>query len=331
MSKEIRGAADRSAELTRQLLAFSRRQVLEPQILDLNELIRRIEGLLERLIGEDIEIEIDLAPDLGSVRADPGQIEQVIVNLAINARDAMPNGGVLRLKTVEFHGRPGDAREDADWICLRVRDTGCGMDEATLARVFEPFFTTKEPGKGTGLGLSTVEGIVHQSGGQIRIRSEPGEGTQVEIHLPRRAASEIGEGVPIADLDVEGAHAKDRTILLVEDDDMVRRLAGRSLRSAGYQVLEAADGNEALDVFARRADEFDLVLTDMVMPRRGGLSLARELRTLRPDVPLLFMSGYPNPRADDGMTMPPGEELIQKPFSPAALRARVAEVLRRSA
>jgi two-component system cell cycle sensor histidine kinase/response regulator CckA len=176
-----------------------------------------------------------------------------------------------------------------------------------------------------------VEGIVHQSEGQIRIRSTPGEGTGVEVYLPRRAGARAAEAASTAGADGETSPASGRTILLVEDDDMVRRLAGRSLRGAGYQVFEAADGNEALEVFAGSADAFDLVLTDMVMPRRGGLELARELRTIRPDVPLIFMSGYPNPREDQDMDMPPGEELIQKPFSPAALRARVAEVLRRSA
>jgi PAS domain S-box-containing protein len=231
MAGEIRGAADRSADLTRQLLAFSRRQVLEPQVLGLNEMIRRLENLLVRLIGETIRIELVLAPDLGSVRADPGQVEQVIVNLAINARDAMPEGGELRVETARFEGCPPGGGSAGDWVRLRVCDTGHGMDEATLRRVFEPFFTTKEPGRGTGLGLSTVEGIVRQSGGEVAIRSAAGEGTTVDVHLPRldvmNGRREGDEGVP----GVPGtAFEENVVVLLVEDDDMVRRLAGRTLR-----------------------------------------------------------------------------------------------------
>jgi len=332
MAGEIRTAADRSADLTRQLLAFSRRQVLEPQVLGLNEMVRRLENLLARLIGETIAIELDLAHDLGSVRADPGQVEQVIVNLAINARDAMPEGGRLRIETARFQGRPpgADGEGEGDWVLLRVQDTGHGMDEATLRRVFEPFFTTKEPGKGTGLGLSTVEGIVRQSGGEVAIRSRAGEATTVDVYLPRLAVASVrGEGERAASGE-EGTPSQGRGILLVEDDDMVRRLASRTLRAAGYEVIEAGDGDEALEVYFVRGDDVDLVLTDMVMPRRGGLDLARVIRQIRPDVPLIFMSGYPNPREEVGMAMPPGEELIQKPFSPAALRARVGEVIARA-
>jgi CheY-like chemotaxis protein len=201
------------------------------------------------------------------------------------------------------------------------------MDEATLGRVFEPFFTTKEPGKGTGLGLSTVEGIVRQSGGEVGIESRAGEGTVVDLFLPRVSLSAVArddEGRTAGD---EIAATSEHAILLVEDDEMVRRLASRTLRAAGYEVIEACDGDEALALFSARGDELALVLTDMVMPRRGGLELARAIRELRPDFPLMFMSGYPNPREEAGMTLPPGEELIHKPFSPAALRVRVSEMI----
>jgi PAS domain S-box-containing protein len=319
MAAEVRGAAERSASLTRQLLAFSRRQVLNPQILDLAEMLRRLETLLQRLIGEHVVIDLDLPAGPALVRADPGQLEQVVVNLAINARDAMPEGGRLTVAVETVDGGDG-----APAVRLRVTDTGTGMDEKTLERAFEPFFTTKEQGKGTGLGLSTVHGIVRQSDGEITIASRPGRGTTVEVLLPRV------EGVAAA-VQVDDAAgppgAPGRAVLLVEDDPRVRRLASRSLRGVGYVVLEAEDGEEALRIFGRSGDGIDLVLTDVVMPRKGGAELAAALRDARPDLPVLFMSGYPNPREDQAARLPEGAELIHKPFSPTLLRERVARVL----
>jgi PAS domain S-box-containing protein len=327
MAGEIRRAADRSADLTRQLLAFSRRQVMKPQVLDLNAMLRRLERLLGRLLGEPIQVELELDPELWSVRADPGQMEQVIVNLAINARDAMPDGGTLRLSTRNVEAEPGAQLADGHWVRLRVRDDGVGMDEATLSRAFEPFFTTKEQGKGTGLGLSTVHGIVSQSGGEVTIRSDRQHGTTVDVFLPRvlgaGASAERAEAPPSV------PHGSGHTILLVEDDPMVRRLASRSLGAAGYQVIEARDGDEALVTFRDLGGAVDLVLTDVVMPRRGGTELARELRQLRPDVRVLFMSGYPNAREDRDARLPPDVDLVHKPFSPATLRTRVAAALGR--
>ena len=327
MAGEIRRAADRSADLTRQLLAFSRRQVMKPQILDLNALLRRLERLLGRLLGEPVRVELELDPRSWNVRADPGQMEQVIMNLAINARDAMPDGGTLRLSTRNIDAEPGTALGSGQWVRLRVRDDGVGMDEGTLARAFEPFFTTKEQGKGTGLGLSTVDGIVRQSGGEVAIRSDRQRGTTVDVFLPRVLEAEADAeraGTPAAI-----PHGSGHTILLVEDDPMVRRLASRSLWAAGYQVIEARDGEEALVTFRDLGGAVDLVLTDVVMPRRGGAELARELRELRPDVRVLFMSGYPNPREDRGAHLPPDVDLVHKPFSPATLRTRVAAALGR--
>jgi CheY-like chemotaxis protein len=327
MAGEIRRAADRSADLTRQLLAFSRRQVMKPQVLDLNAMLRRLERLLGRLLGEPILVELELDPDLWTVRADPGQMEQVIVNLAINARDAMPDGGTLRLSTRNVVASPGTALASGQWVRLRVRDDGVGMDEATLSRAFELLFTTKDQGKGTGLGLSTVDGIVRQSGGEVAIRSDRQHGTTVDVFLPRVAG--VQAAADAADSPAAVPQGSGHTILLVEDDPMVRRLASRSLGAAGYQVIEARDGDEALVTFRDLGGAVDLVLTDVVMPRRGGAELARELRELRPDVRVLFMSGYPNTREERGAGLPPDVDLVHKPFSPAALRTRVAAALGR--
>jgi CheY-like chemotaxis protein len=296
-------------------------------VLDLNAMLRRLERLLGRLLGEPVQVELELDPELWSVRADPGQMEQVIVNLAINARDAMPDGGTLRLSTRNVEAEPGAQLADGPWVRLRVRDDGVGMDEATLSRAFEPFFTTKEQGKGTGLGLSTVHGIVSQSGGEVTIRSDRQHGTTVDVFLPgvlgAGASAERAEAPPSV------PHGSGHTILLVEDDPMVRRLASRSLGAAGYQVIEARDGDEALVTFRDLGGAVDLVLTDVVMPRRGGTELARELRELRPDVRVLFMSGYPNAREDRDARLPPDVDLVHKPFSPATLRTRVAAALGR--
>jgi CheY-like chemotaxis protein len=280
-----------------------------------------------RLLGETIEIELVLAPDLGPVRADPGQIEQVVVNLAINARDAMSEGGTLRLETSHCAAPVGESDHDGEWVRLAVSDTGHGMDDATLDRAFEPFFTTKEQGKGTGLGLSTVHGIVSQSGGEIAMRSDPGRGTLVEVFLPRAVPERAGESPGREVEHARVAAGSGHVILLVEDDAMVRRLASRALASAGYEVIEASDGVEAFETFEACQDRVDLVLTDVVMPRRSGADLARALRDLRPSLPVLFMSGYPNPREGGESPLPASEAFVQKPFSPSALRERVAELL----
>jgi len=321
MAAEVHDAAERSASLTRQLLAFSRRQVLKPRVLDLAAMAQRLEALLQRLIGERVTVRLELDPGPAWVRADPGQLEQVIVNLAINARDAMPGGGALVVAVGSADG-PGAAGKDA--VCLRVRDTGVGMDESTLHRVFEPFFTTKEQDKGTGLGLSTVHGIVRQSGGEIAIASRPGRGTEVAVRLPRVAGC--------ADSDGHGTGrppraAPGRTVLLVEDDPMVRRLVRRTLDGAGYRVVEAEDGAEALAVFRRDPGAVDLVLTDVMMPRKSGAELAAALGAERPELPVVFMSGHPNPREDHAARLPDDADLIHKPFSADTLRHRVARAL----
>lgn len=325
MADEVHKAAARSADLTRQLLAFSRRQVLKPQVLDLNEMVRRLEKLLERLLGETVSVELDLAVELGLVRADLGQIEQVIVNLAINGRDAMPEGGRLLVTTANVEAPEGRTGEAGGWVCLGVQDTGVGMEDATLDRAFEPFFTTKEPGRGTGLGLSTVHGIVSQSGGEIAIQSRPGRGTTVRVFLPRVE----GETASTSETPrrTENAATTRHTVLLVEDDPMVRRLTRRTLWAAGYDVIEAADGDEALERFHQERERIDLVLTDVVMPRRGGPALAHALTELGATMPVIFMSGYPNPREEHGPELPEDAVLIHKPFGPAALCERIARTL----
>jgi CheY-like chemotaxis protein len=327
--EEIRAASDRAAALTRQLLAFSRRQILQPRELDLNAVIRNMERMLRRIIGEDIAFRSMLAPELGHIRADPGQIEQVVMNLVVNARDAMPQGGALTIATKHVDLGAGEAGElmlrgAGPHVALILRDTGTGMDEATRARIFEPFFTTKEAGKGTGLGLSTVYGIVKQSGGGIRVDTEVGRGTTFTLYFLRLAA-EIDDHA--ARVPLRASPKGSETVLVAEDDAMVRSLIRRVLRAHGYETLEAADGATAVRLCERHPGPIHLLLTDVVMPELGGRELVERLAQLRPEMRVLFMSGY----TDDAIVQHgvPDSDIpfVQKPFTPDALARKVREVL----
>ncbi len=327
--EEIRKAADRAAALTRQLLAFSRQQVLEPRVLDLNAVVADMESMLRRLIGEDVDLVALRAPALGRIKADPGQVEQVLMNLVVNARDAMPDGGKLTIETANVDLDDAYARRHVSvragsYVMLAVSDTGIGMDAETQTHVFEPFFTTKAPGKGTGLGLSTVYGIVKQSGGHIWVYSEPGKGTTVKIYVPR-VDGPLGEAAT-APLTTPKA-ARGETILLVEDDPGVRALACRILTAAGYTVLAAQDGAEALRVNASHEGEIALVLTDMVMPEMNGHALAERLTAARPGLRILYMSGYTDKAILRQQAFEPGVAFVDKPFTPIALARKVQEML----
>ena len=325
----IQRTAGRAADLTRQLLAFSRKQVLEPVILDLSAVTTDMKDMLGRLIGEDIALLTTPTPGLGRVKADRGQIEQVIMNLAVNARDAMPQGGRLILETAsvdlddEYVRRHVGARPGPH-VMLAVSDTGTGIPHEIQAQIFEPFFTTKEQGKGTGLGLATVYGIVKQSGGYIEVDSEPGQGTTFRIYLPRLDA----EAAPV-DRSARPATAAGgtETILLVEDEEGVRELARDILRASGYTVLEARNGAEALPLCARHQGPLDMLLTDVVMPRMSGRELAERLAPLRPDLSVLYMSGYTDDAVIRHGVLGAGTAFLQKPFTPAALVLRVRETL----
>ncbi len=318
--QEISRASDRAARLTRQLLAFSRRQVLQPRVLDLNATLAEMEKMLRRVIGEDVELVLSLDPELGYVEADPGQVEQVLVNLVVNAREAMPTGGRLEVAT-----RSAPAGESGGRVCMTVRDTGVGMDEATLARAFEPFFTTKE--EGSGLGLSTVYGIVEQSGGRVRVESAPGKGTAFHVHLPeaRSAAPAPPPPAPAA-----RAPRGAGSVLLVEDEDSVRLFTSRLLERGGYTVLQAGDAAAALELLHGEAAGVDLLLTDVVMPRMSGRVLAERALALRPGLRVLYMSGYTDDALARHGVLEEGVHLIEKPFAPEALLARVHEVLGRA-
>ncbi|HET9985649.1 MAG TPA: PAS domain S-box protein [Longimicrobiales bacterium] len=328
--REIEKAADRAAGLTRQLLAFSRKQVLQPRILDLNAAVLDLRTMLQRLIGEDIQVDTRLEPGLGSIEADPGQIEQVLLNLAVNARDAMPAGGHLVIATSEVELDEAEARRigtprPGPYVVLSVTDTGSGIPADAIPFVFEPFFTTKEPGKGTGLGLSTVYGIVTQSGGSVTVDSRPGHGAAFRVYLPR-VAEPAAEGPPPAA--AGRAHVGAGTILLVEDDAAVRRLARRILDGAGYRVLEAAGGAEAIRLtLDAAAPRIDLLLTDLVMPQMSGVELARRLTRRQPDLKVLFMSGYAADTIERQGALGPDTPFLEKPFTPPGLTRAVREVL----
>ena len=328
-AEEIRHAGLRAAELTRQLLAFSRRQVLAPKVLDLNAVVANMDRMLRRLLGEDVELATSLDPAAGAVNADPGQLEQVLLNLAVNARDAMPGGGRLSIGTtrVTLHEEHVERRHRmaaGDYVCLAVADTGVGMDETTQAHLFEPFFTTKEVGKGTGLGLATVYGIVKQSGGYIWVYSEAGHGTTVKIYLPRVPG--VAEA-PVPASEPKPVRGGDETVLLVEDATPVRTLARRSLEARGYRVLDAADGPSALELSARHGGGIDILVTDVVMPGMSGRELAERLAPERPSMKVLYTSGY----TDDTMVrqgvLTAGVAFLQKPFVPDSLARKVREVL----
>jgi PAS domain S-box-containing protein len=325
----VNQAAERAAGLTRQLLAFSRKQVLRPEPLDLNALIGGLAPMLRRLIGEHMDLIIAPGGDLGQVTADPGQIEQVVMNLVVNARDAMPKGGALNVQTkravlAETKDHLEGRIPPGDYVTVRVQDAGCGMAPGTLAKIFEPFFTTKEPGKGTGLGLSTVYGIVHQSGGHIGVDSAPGRGTTFTIYLPRTAAPTPRPPGVKTDVAMVGGS---ETILLVEDDAEVRQLALDVLESCGYAVLATGDPREALTIAARRGGEIDLLVTDMVMPTIRGSALATQLRRQLPDLRLLYISGDTDEMASSGGKIDPLAALLQRPFTPPALARAVRAAL----
>jgi two-component system cell cycle sensor histidine kinase/response regulator CckA len=327
--EQIREAGHRAALLTRQLLMFSRQQVLEPKVLDLNEVVSNIAKLLRRLIGEDITQVLCLHPALGRVKIDPGQMEQIIMNLAVNARDAMSGGGQLTIETenVELdnvYARKHALVQPGPYVMLAVSDTGCGMDADTQARIFEPFFTTKEPGKGTGLGLATVYGIVKQSGGNILVYSELGKGTTLKIYLPRvDKTSELPEpGAAPAEL-FRGSE----TVLLVEDDEMVRALAQAILERYGYTVLAARNVHDALRLAQEGPGQIHLLLTDTIMPVMNGPELAKRFRSIRPETKVLFMSGYTDKVIVNTAALEPGTAFLQKPFTPQTLTHKVREVL----
>ncbi|MDQ2969832.1 MAG: PAS domain S-box protein [Acidobacteriota bacterium] len=325
--EEIRKAGERAAGLTRQLLAFSRQQMLEPRVLDVNGIVSNIEKMLRRVIGEDVTLVTSLESDIDYVRADPGQLEQVIMNLAVNSRDAMPGGGTITIETRKvLLDSPLDFGRfvipAGRYVVLEVRDSGTGMDAEIQARIFEPFFTTKEKGKGTGLGLATAYGIVKQSGGYIACESEPGRGTRFLVYLPR--SLENAESAPATSPAPGPAVFGTETVLLVEDEEGVRRLSRKLLEAHGYQVLEASGGAEAIDLAARYPGPIHLVLTDVVMPGVDGPEVAARIAALRPGIKVLYMTGY-----TDAVTTKIGAQapLLRKPFSPAALAQRVHELL----
>jgi hypothetical protein len=325
---EIRKAAERATELTRQLLIFSRRETVQPAPVDLNEVVNDIERLLRRTLGEHVELVVKLSPDVPTVLADPGQVEQVLVNLAVNARDAMPEGGRLLIETrvveldrdfLQEHPEASPGR----YVRVIVQDSGSGMDPEVAARAFEPFFSTKRKGEGTGLGLATVYGIVTAAGGMISLYSEPGEGTAFRVHLPavdseptvtpgERAVASTGRG---------------ESVLLVEDEEAVRDLAKRILTEGGYWVSATADGNDALRQLESPNQEFDLLISDVVMPKMRGVELVRRAREIRPDLPVLMMSGYTTPLEDEDRVAMAETPLLEKPFSRRDLLGQVRELL----
>jgi nitrogen-specific signal transduction histidine kinase/ActR/RegA family two-component response regulator len=331
----IRRAAERTAAVTTQLLAFSRRQVLKAQVIDLNDVLQRFVPVLRRSMGEDCRVTLQLDPALGPVKADPGQLEQVVLNLALNARDAMPGGGDLSIETAVAdvaEGAPpvegGVVMAQGRYATLSVHDTGRGMDRATLANVFEPFFTTKEVGRGSGLGLSTVYGIVKQSGGYIWASSEPGRGSTFRIYLPETAERPTDRQRPSAGQPQPGVLAGNGELILVaEDEEQVRKVAARALTEAGYRVLEAANGREALEQVARAPDPVRLVLTDVVMPEMSGRELAERIALLLPGTPVLFTSGYTDGEILRRGLLAPQAEVLDKPFSPDAVVRAVRERL----
>ncbi len=326
---EIKKAAERAAELTRQLLAFSRKQLLQPRVLDLNHTLDEFEPMLRRLIGEDIRIKIVHGAELGSIGADPGQLQQILMNLALNARDAMPSGGLITFRTSneiagDGAGLPAMPTGPGEYVMLEVTDTGLGMDPATQARIFEPFFTTKGQGKGTGLGLSTVYGIVKQSGGGISVASTPHAGTVFRVYFPRAAGFALAQGAETShDVSLSGTE----TILLVEDDKSVRNLVERVLKSRGYDVLAAEGGSNALQLASDVDLAVDMVLTDIVMPEMSGRELVDALHTDRPSLRVLYMSGYTDDEIIRRGLNDPGISFIQKPFTAEKLAMQVRKVL----
>ncbi|HXB57062.1 MAG TPA: PAS domain S-box protein [Vicinamibacteria bacterium] len=327
---EIQKAADRAGSLTRQLLAFSRKQVLVPEVLDLNTVLDDTEKMLRRLIGEDVQLVTVFASGLGLVKADPGQMEQVIINLAVNARDAMPRGGKLIIETanVDLDGSYTRLHPDVkpgSYVMLAVSDTGHGMDADTMSHIFEPFFTTKEEGKGTGLGLSTVFGIIKQSGGHVAVYSEVGQGTSFKVYLPRR--EEAGTLASAGAVRAEAPSTGSETILLVEDAEALRLLIAEILEVGGYRVLPGASPEQALATADGHDGPIHLLLTDVVMPRMSGRQVADRIKASRPTVKIMYMSGYTDEAISHHGALEPGTHFIQKPFTADALLRKVREVL----
>ena len=326
---EIAKAGHRAASLTRQLLAFSRKQVIQPVPLDLNAVVDDMSKMLQRLIGEDIEIRFSRDPNLGTIKADPGQIEQILMNLAVNARDAMTRGGKLFIETSNSELDEPYTRQHAfvkpgRYVLLSVSDTGCGMDKETQAHIFEPFFTTKEPGKGTGLGLSTVYGIVKQNAGFVWVYSEPAKGAIFKIYFPRAAGAEEGLAAqPSSDATPRGSE----TILLVEDEEPLRQLARTCLETGGYKVLCATDAENALELARQYPAAIHLLLTDVIMPGLNGRDLAKRMASLRPEIKVLFMSGYTNDLIAQYGALDPGTYLVEKPFTLHILLHKVDQAI----
>jgi PAS domain S-box-containing protein len=328
---EIEAAGQRAASLTRQLLAVGRQQVLQPRVLDLRQLVTDMFRLFRGTLSEDIELRSEMAGDLAQVWADQGQLEQVLLNLVMNARDAMPQGGVLTISAANVAVAPGDrvtteGLEPGAYVVLTVQDTGTGMDETTRARIFEPFFTTKGVGKGTGLGLPTALGIVKQSGGHIAVESEPGKGTSFRVYLQRHGGA-AGHAQPAHEAVGRGAGGHE-VILVAEDERSVRALTCRVLRGAGYEVVEADGAEEALRA-SRKMAAIDLLLTDVVMPRMGGRELATRLVATHPETSVLYFSGYSEDALGPRGILDPGIELLRKPITPAQLLEKVRKVLDR--
>jgi PAS domain S-box-containing protein len=326
--REIGKAGDRAASLTRQLLAFSRRQVLQPQVLDLNKVVKDMDTMLRRLIAENIDLDTRLEPGLHPVECDPGQVEQIIMNLVVNAGDAMPDGGSMTIETAnvalgEDYARMHASVQPGPHVMVAVSDTGVGMDPETRARIFDPFFTTKELGRGTGLGLSTVYGIVKQSRGNIWVYSEPGQGTTFKIYFPRAKGTAVSVESPREAAVPPGTG----TVLVVEDEDGVRSLIREVLEQGGYTVLDAASAEEALGICGERDHEIHLLLTDVVLPRMGGPRLADRLQELCPGLKVVFMSGYTDNAIVHHGVLDPGVEFLEKPISPRALLEKIRKVL----
>ena len=323
--EQIKQAASSAASLTRQLLTFSRQQVIQPVVLDINQTVSNTEKMLRRLIKENIEFTVELDHNLDRVTADPGQIEQIVLNLVVNARDAMPNGGKLRIQTrnVRLEGDPGAHVPSGRFILLEVTDTGTGMDQHTQAHIFEPFFTTKAVGEGSGLGLATVYAIVKQSNGHIEVQSTLGQGSSFKIYLPatKQAGADHESGKETARLAFSGA-----TVLVVEDAQPLRDVICETLRASGCTVLSARDGQEALRMVGERKSAFDLLLTDVIMPGMNGPALAKEVRSLRPQTKILYMTGYSGEFIQADM-LTPGVSFIQKPFTSVDLERKIGKML----
>ena len=330
-AEEVLKAADRAAALTYQLLAFSRRQVAQPRVLSVNKLIADLDQMVRRLIGEDVQLQLALSPDAGNIKADPSHIEQALVNLAINARDAMPGGGRITVETSnvvldETYAKTHLGVQPGEFVMIALSDTGHGMDAETRRRIFEPFFTTKEKGKGTGLGLAMVYGVVKQAGGDIWVYSEPGQGTTFKLYFPR-VVEPASHGMPAAEVRPEPAPTA--TILVVEDEQAVRDLTVRILRQLGYSVLTASSGAEALEVSERHEGEIAALLTDVVMPSMSGRELADQLLKSRPEMGVLYLSGYTENSIVHHGVLDRDVNFLPKPFSRDALAKKVRHILTR--